>query len=138
MSDIREKLIREKVDLINTIDYAMRDFDDYLDECNETCTPPIDKLEDFIADGVISAGYRKREWIPVSERLPEKEEYTAKSKDGTEYYARLLLAYKTDIVEYEIGYYDGYKWLSEMPMRIIKDVIAWKQFEPLPGLLEGK
>ena len=79
-----------------------------------------------------------REWIFVDERLPTKEEYTAMTKDGTEYYTRLLIAYKTDIVEYEIGYYDGYKWLSEMPMRIIKDVIAWKQFEPLPELLEGK
>lgn len=52
MSDIREKLIREKVDLINTIDYAMRDFDDYLDECNETCTPPIDKLEDVVTEDI--------------------------------------------------------------------------------------
>ena len=76
MSDTREKLIREKVDLINAIDCAMRDFDDYLDECNETCTPPIDKLEDFIADGVISAGYRKKqEWIPAKEPPKESGEY---------------------------------------------------------------
>lgn len=77
-------------------------------------------------------------WISVKERLPKKEEYTAKSKDGTEYYVRLLIAYKTDIVEYEIGYYDGYKWLTEMPMRIIKDVIAWKPFEPLPEPPKGE
>ena len=51
-------------------------------------------------------------WIPVTERLPSEEEYTATSEDGTEYYARLLIAYKTDIVEYEIGYYDGYKWMT--------------------------
>lgn len=103
MSDTREKLIREKVDLIDAIDYAMRDFDDYLDECNETCTPPIDKLEDFIADGVFSAGYRKKqEWIPVSE--PPKE-YRDKYGElipflvcerGTEYPFR--------------GLYDGKTW----------------------------
>ena len=72
----------------------------------------------------------KPKWISVTERLPEEWEYTAKSKDGTEYYVRLLIAYKTDIVEYEIGYYDGYKWLTEMPMHIIKGVIAWKPFDP--------
>jgi hypothetical protein len=55
-------------------------------------------------------------WISVKERLPSEEEYTATSEDGTEYYARLLIAYKTDIVEYEIGYYDGYKWMTEMPI----------------------
>ena len=94
-------------------------------KCNGMCS-------ECTAELLIANGVTVQEWIPVSERLPEEEEYTAKSKDGAEYYARLLLAYKTDIVEYEIGYYDGYKWLSEMPMRIIKDVIAWKQFEPLP------
>ena len=92
----------------------------------------------IIADYLIANGVTVQKWIPVSERLPEKEEYTAKSKNGTEYYVRLLIAYKTDIVEYEIGYYDGYKWLSEMPMRIIKDVIAWKQFESLPEPPKGE
>lgn len=70
----------------------------------------------------------ERRWIPVTERLPSKEEYTAKAEDGTEYYVRLLIAYKTDIVEYEIGYYDGYKWMTEMPIRLIKDVVAWMPF----------
>ena len=72
----------------------------------------------------------KQQWVPTSVRLPGKDEYIAKTDDGTEYYVRLLVAYKTDIVEYEIGYYDGYKWLTEMPMRIIHDVIAWKVFDP--------
>lgn len=72
------------------------------------------------------------QWIPVTERLPEKEEYLAKAKDVTEYMVRLLIAYQTDIVQYEIGYFDGHKWLSEMPMRRITDVLAWKPFFLLP------
>lgn len=130
MSDMRKKLI----EILSVPIYLHLDAD------------PAEVVADYlIANGVRletetsdKASEKTSEWIPVSERLPEKEEYTAKSKDGTEYYVRLLIAYKTDIVEYEIGYYDGCKWLSEMPMRIIKDVIAWKQFEPLPELLEGK
>lgn len=127
MSDTREKLI--EIIIKGGCDSA---------DCDRCEISGIDifkclrKDAGLKADQIIKSGVTVQEWIPVSERLPEKEEYTAKSKDGTEYYVQLLIAYKTDIVEYEIGYYDGYKWLSEMPMRIIKDVIAWKQFEPLP------
>jgi hypothetical protein len=77
-------------------------------------------------------------WISVKERLPSKEEYTAKAKDGTEYYVRLLIAYKTDIVEYEIGYYDGYKWMTEMPIKLIKDVVAWIPFPNMPQPPKGE
>ena len=73
-----------------------------------------------------------QKWIPVTERLPIKEEYTAKAEDGTEYYVRLLIAYKTDTVEYKIGYYDGYKWMAEMSIRLIKDVVAWMPFHNMP------
>lgn len=70
----------------------------------------------------------KTKWISVKDRLPGKEEYTATTEYGTEYYIRLLIAYKTDTVEYEIGYYDGYKWMTEKPIRFIKDVVAWMPF----------
>ena len=79
-----------------------------------------------------------QEWISVKGRLPSKEEYTAKAEDGTEYYVRLLIAYKTDIVEYEIGYYDGYKWMTEMPIRLIKDVVAWMPFPNMPQPPKGE
>ena len=72
--DVREKLIDERVELCDIICCAMRDWDDYMDECRETETPPIDSFEDFIADGVISAGYRKQEWISVKDRLPTEDE----------------------------------------------------------------
>ena len=79
-----------------------------------------------------------QEWISIKDRLPSKEEYTAKAKDGTEYYVRFLIAYKTDIVEYEIGYYDGYKWMTEMPIRLIKDVVAWMPFPNMPQPPKGE
>lgn len=91
-----------------------------------------------MADGLIANGVTIQKWIPVSERLPNKDEYTAKAKDGEEYYKWILIAYKTDTVEYEIGYYDGYKWLSELPMRIIKDVVAWMPFFPMPQPPKGE
>jgi hypothetical protein len=87
---------------------------------------------EMVADHLLANGVTVQRWIPVTERLPSKEEYTAKAEDGTEYYVRLLIAYKTDIVEYEIGYYDGYKWMTEMPIRLIKDVVAWMPFPNMP------
>lgn len=90
-----------------------------------------------IADELIPRGVTVQEWISVKDRLPSKEEYTEKAEDGTEYYVRLLIAYKTDIVEYEIGYYDGYKWMTEMPPRRIKDAVAWMPFPNLPQPPKG-
>ena len=96
----------------------------------------IAKIADhLIANGVVISNLETttmQKWISVKDRLPSKEEYTAKAEDGTEYYVRLLIAYKTDIVEYEIGYYDGYKWMTEMPIRLIKDVVAWMPFPNMP------
>lgn len=70
-----EKRLKEKCDLVDVIAYAMRDFDDYLDECYEEEISPQDTCEDFIADGILRAGYRKQsegEWISVTERLPRE------------------------------------------------------------------
>jgi hypothetical protein len=91
-----------------------------------------------LANHLIANGVTVQEWISVKDRLPSEEEYTAKAEDGTEYYVRLLIAYKTDIVEYEIGYYDGYKWMTEMPIRPIKDVVAWMLFPNLPQPPKGE
>ena len=95
---------------------------------------PIEAVADYLLDSWVTV----HEWIPVTERLPSKEEYTAKAEDGTEYYVRLLIAYKTDTVEYEIGYYDGYKWMTETPIRLIKDVVAWTPFPNLPQPPKGE
>lgn len=72
-------------------------------------------------------------WIPVEERMPEKNEYFVDTSSNKEfpngYYRRLEIAYMTDTVEYIHGYYDGYKWMDEW-YDIIKNVVAWKIHEP--------
>lgn len=72
-------------------------------------------------------------WIPVGERLPEKNEYfvdTSSDKDFPNgYYKRLEVAYMTDIIEYVHGYYDGYKWMDKY-LDTIENVVAWRIHEP--------
>lgn len=72
-------------------------------------------------------------WIPVDERLPEKNEYfveTSSDKDFPNgYYKRLEVAYMTDIIEYVHGYYDGYKWMDKY-LDTIENVVAWRIHEP--------
>lgn len=72
-------------------------------------------------------------WIPVEERLPEKNEYfvdTSSNKDFPNgYYRRLEIAYMTDTIEYVHGYYDGYKWMDKY-LNAIKNVVAWRIHEP--------
>ena len=73
------------------------------------------------------------DWIPVEERLPEKNEYfveTSSDKDFPNgYYKRLEIAYMTDTIEYAHGYYDGYKWMDKYH-DTIKNVVAWRIHEP--------
>lgn len=72
-------------------------------------------------------------WIPVDDRLPEKNEYFVDTSSNKEfpngYYRRLEIAYMTDTVEYIHGYYDGYKWMDEY-LDAIKNVVAWRIHEP--------
>ena len=72
-------------------------------------------------------------WIPVGERLPEKNEYfveTSSDKDFPNgYYKRLEIAYMTDTIEYVHGYYDGYKWMDKY-LDTIKNIVAWRIHEP--------
>lgn len=72
-------------------------------------------------------------WIPVEERLPEKNEYfveTSSDKDFPNgYYKRLEIAYMTDTIEYVHGYYDGYKWMDKY-LDTIKNIVAWRIHEP--------
>lgn len=107
--------------------------------------PPHDKLDQVAndtAEAFIEA-YKECQdiirkhmndgWIPVGERLPEKNEYfvdTSSDKDFPNgYYKRLEVAYMTDIIEYVHGYYDGYKWMDKY-LDTIENVVAWRIHEP--------
>ena len=65
-------------------------------------------------------------WISIAEKLPTESEYLTFYKDGSSSFKRLNIAFKTDTIEYAIGYYDGYKWFTDRHK--IKNVIAWKPF----------
>ena len=121
--DVREKLVEFIDDFIYNVDLKHW----YSEE-----------LDEKLATHLIANGVTVQEWVSVKDRLPRKEEYIATAEDGTEYYVRLLVAYKTDTVEYEIGYYDGYKWMTETPIRLIKDVVAWMPFPNMLKLSKGK
>ena len=66
----KENQIEERIELSDIIDYALRDWDDYIYECQEEGNHPIDTFEEWIADAVLKNGYRKQiegEWQIKSE-----------------------------------------------------------------------
>ena len=52
-------------------------------------------------------------WIPVAERIPAENEYrvVCAAHSGKPFLRRFEVAYITDTVGYQFGYYDGYKWI---------------------------
>lgn len=81
----------------------------------------------------------KRGWISVDDRLPTEDEYLTHHNDGLDTLKRLLIAYQTDTIEYQIGCYDGWKWMNQLGNRVVKGVVAWKPFEAyeLPKMKGG-
>ena len=138
--------VREKLIELMFVGQVLADAEcDKQTECNKCpYNAPNACRVGFIADHFIANGVTVTDnnvggkWIPVMERLPKEHEYMAETQRGEQYYVRLLIAYMTDTVEYEIGYYDGWKWMTEMPIHIIKNVVAWKPFEPLPEPPKGE
>lgn len=127
----KENRLQLKLDLSDIIDYAMRDWDDYIDECREEEIPPIDTFEEYIADSVIDAGYRKQEWISVNERLPDCEQgaeseavlfitkqgfmYTGYYGCGGIYRDRYFIEYKNSTEGYDISSVTHWMPLPEPP-----------------------
>ena len=66
-------------------------------------------------------------WISIVERLPDRQDYLIFRENDSISLRRLDIAFQTDTIEYDIGYYDGYKWFNERG-RKIQNVIAWKPF----------
>ena len=80
--------------------------------------------------GKLADERERNRWIPVGERLPEEKEWIGYNKEiSIRYMKRIEIAYMTDIVEYTIGYFDGYKWMDKY-YGIIPNVVAWKIHVP--------
>ena len=67
--------LKEKNELVDIVHCAFNDWDDYSEECYESHISPIEDVEDFVADAVFHAGYRKQsegEWITVGRGITER------------------------------------------------------------------
>lgn len=71
-------------------------------------------------------------WIPVQERLPEREEWITLDEKGN-YLRRMEIAVNSDTIEYFYVYYDGFKWFDKFG-RTYTNVVAWKIHEPFNPL----
>lgn len=94
----------------------------------------VSLIKEYISDVA-----QKSEWISVDDRLPTEDEYLTHHNDGLDTLKRLLIAYQTDTIEYQIGCYDGWKWMNQLGNRVVKGVVAWKPFEAyeLPKMKGG-
>lgn len=158
LEEIKSALKEIYLDIANNYDISDLSFDDSKVACVASkfrCTAD-DKVEKIIHKHIFSKdtditnkcgdcsrrkwyqkgyddGKKNDGWIPVEDRLPEKNEYFADISSDREfpngYYRRLEIAYMTDTVEYTHGYYDGYKWMDKWN-DIIKNVVAWKIHDP--------
>ena len=119
-----EKILEEIEKLRGQVGSECTSEDHYIKKAWEHC---LDRVEYIIRK------HLNDDWIPVEERLPEKNEYfveTSSDKDFPNgYYKRLEIAYMTDTIEYVHGYYDGYKWMDKY-LDTIKNVVAWRIHEP--------
>lgn len=90
----------------------------------ETC-----KVEDIISflENIPDEISTNSSWTSIIEKLPTREEYLTIRDDNVCYYTRLEIAFQTDTVMYDIGYYDGYKWFTDKHSKI-ENVIAWRPF----------
>ena len=119
-----EKILEEIEELRGQVGSECTSEDHYMKKAWEYC---LDLIEEVIRKHMNDG------WIPVDDRLPEKNEYFADTSSDREfpngYYRRLEIAYMTDTVEYIHGYYDGYKWMDKY-LDTITNVVAWRIHEP--------
>ncbi len=93
------------------------------------------RLKETIYDTIDNNDDPTIDWVSTLIKLPTEEQYTMTyvnlDNETCRCLRRLLIAFKTDTIEYAIGYYDGYKWMTDAPSnKIIKDdIVAWRFFE---------
>lgn len=109
---------------------------DYEDTGLEPCEIPVllDRLKRASEQWDIWCDAYQKDvpvWIPVAERIPVENEYrvVCAAHSGKPFLRRFEVAYITDTVGYQFGYYDGYKWIDKC-YEVIQNVVAWKNHEP--------
>ena len=129
----RGGIMQELEKILEEIDEICVDDTDFGVDCNlqGRSNFPCDNCYECIKDVCkdIIHKHMNDGWIPVEERLPDKEEYCGGDSRGIPRLKRLEIAYMTDTVEYMFGYFDGYKWIDKKH-DIIKNVVAWKIHKP--------
>ena len=94
LEKILEEIEAERADIDDSSSLKDRMLDRHWNNC-------LDAVADIIKK------HMNDDWIPVDERMPEKNEYfveTSSDKDFPNgYYKRLEVAYMTDIIEYVHG-----------------------------------
>lgn len=107
---------------IDILGFIKRNYENHLNDGQVGCQKYVEALQMGI-DALNSYN----PWINIIERFPNKDEYLTVRDDDTSYYNRLIVAFQTDTIMYDICYYDGYKWFNERGY-VIENVIAWKPF----------
>ena len=117
------KMCPDKDTAIHILEFIKNDYEKQLNEDSQVgCQKYIEALQ--MAVNTLNV---YNPWISIIEKQPDKFDYLEISKDNINYYKRLEIAYQTDTVMYDIGYYDGHKWFNERGYKI-ENVIAWKPF----------
>lgn len=108
---------------IDILEFIKRNYEKHLNEEGQVgCQKYIEALQMGI-----DALTTNNSWTSIIERLPERQEYLTFRDDNSCSYTRLEIAFQTDTIMYDIGYYDGYKWFTDR-LHKIENVVAWRPF----------
>jgi hypothetical protein len=117
------KMCANKEMAIDILEFIKSNYEKHLNEDGQAgCQKYIEALQMGI-----DALNTNISWTSIVERVPSRNEYLTIREDNACYYTRLEIAFQTDTVMYDIGYYDGYKWFTDRHSKI-ENVIAWRPF----------
>ena len=105
------KYLELKNELVDIVHCAFNDWDDYNEECYESHISPQEEVEDFVADAMLHAGYRKQkegEWIL---HKPRRENRNATYKCSV--CGKLCSSYYNDVGEWKFCPHCGAKMKGE-------------------------
>lgn len=117
------KMCANKEMAIDILEFIKRNYEKHLKEEGQAgCQKYVEALQMGI-----DALTTDNSWTSIIERLPNRQEYLTFRDDNSCHYTRLEIAFQTDTIMYDIGYYDGYKWFTDR-LHKIENVVAWRPF----------